>query len=175
MDTDSKVVAAYNKQDNSLVLVATNVNDSDTKYQFDLSGFGQIGKKADATAVRTSGSLDDGENWADVTENADIMVDTSAKTLSATLKANSITTFIIKNVKLKSATVKVKFDLNGGTKVSFKSITVKRGTKLGQIPTATKKRYKFLGWYTKKKGGKKITKNTVVNENKTFYAHWKKK
>lgn len=37
------------------------------------------------------------------------------------------------------------------------------------------KKYKFLGWYTKKKGGKKITAKTKKCQKiKKLYAHWKK-
>jgi len=36
--------------------------------------------------------------------------------------------------------------------------------------------YKFLGWYTKKKGGKRIKSNSKLSKKiKVLYAHWKKK
>lgn len=50
--------------------------------------------------------------------------------------------------------------------------------KYGKLPKPkAKKGYKFKGWYTKKKGGKKITKNTVVPTANTItvYAQYKKK
>lgn len=64
---------------------------------------------------------------------------------------------------------------------------VQRGSKLGVLlpPTPTenhfapdgttlRKKYKFLGWYTKKKGGKKITAKTKKCQKiKKLYAHWK--
>ena len=34
--------------------------------------------------------------------------------------------------------------------------------------------YQFEGWYTSPTGGQKITLNTVVTSDVTFYAHWKK-
>ena len=44
----------------------------------------------------------------------------------------------------------------------------------GKLPTPKKKNYKFKGWYTKKKGGTKITAKTVVAKSKkhTIYAQW---
>jgi uncharacterized repeat protein (TIGR02543 family) len=67
----------------------------------------------------------------------------------------------------------VKFNSKGGKSIAKK--TIEKNKKLGKLKTPTKKGYKFLGWYTKAKGGKKITKNTVVKKNVTYYAHWKRK
>ncbi|MDR2162351.1 MAG: InlB B-repeat-containing protein [Clostridiales Family XIII bacterium] len=88
--------------------------------------------------------------------------------------------------KVAVKTVNVKFSANGGTlivkkkgkRVKVKSITKKLtiGKKFGSLPAASRKgMYKFKGWYTtKKKGGKRITKNTVVKYKKTttLYARW---
>lgn len=71
---------------------------------------------------------------------------------------------------------KVKFNANGG-KVKKGSKWIKQKTKVGALPKPIKKGYKFNGWFTKKKGGKKINKNTKVTFSKssiTYYAHWKK-
>lgn len=69
--------------------------------------------------------------------------------------------------------VKAKFNANKG-KVSKKSKTVQGGKKYGKLPTPKRKGYKFKGWYTKKSGGRKVTKNTSVSATKkhTLYAHW---
>ena len=38
---------------------------------------------------------------------------------------------------------------------------VKKGSKLGKLlATPKRKGYSFIGWYTKKNSGKKVTKNT---------------
>ena len=74
-------------------------------------------------------------------------------------------------VKFKANTKKVK-------KLKTKSKTVKVGSKYGKLPKPSKKGYKFVGWYTKKKGGKKVTAKSKVKMTKasqTLYAHWKKK
>ena len=68
---------------------------------------------------------------------------------------------------------KVTFNVNGG-KVTKKSKTVVTGTTYGTLPKPTRKNYTFEGWYTAKKGGKKIVAGTQVNltKNQTLYARW---
>ena len=68
----------------------------------------------------------------------------------------------------------VKFNGNGG-KASFSSRAVDYGSKIGSLPTASRSNYSFLGWYTKKNGGTKITASYKVTKNITVYAHWKKR
>jgi uncharacterized repeat protein (TIGR02543 family) len=88
---------------------------------------------------------------------------------SATAKASSVSKAAKK--------VKVTFKANGGkigSKTS-KSKTVVKGKKLGALPTAKRSGYTFKGWYTKKSGGKKITKTTKATKNITYWAHWQKK
>lgn len=50
---------------------------------------------------------------------------------------------------------------------------VSKGKKYGKLPTVTRKGYRFLGWYTKKKGGKKVTAKTKAKKNQVLYAQWK--
>jgi uncharacterized repeat protein (TIGR02543 family) len=76
---------------------------------------------------------------------------------------------------LKSYTVK--FDANGGKGLSAKSIVVSEKGKYGKLPTVKRTGYKFLGWYTAKKGGTKVTADMTLikNADQTLYAHWKAK
>ncbi len=69
----------------------------------------------------------------------------------------------------------VSFNANGG-KTSKSSIKVTYGQKYGKLPTATRDGYKFTGWFTKKKNGKKVTASTVLKtaSKQTLYAGWKK-
>ena len=79
--------------------------------------------------------------------------------------------------KYKVAKVKVTWNANGG-KIGTKKImstSVKKGAKLSKLATAKRSGYTFKGWYTKKIGGKKISKNTKVTKGVTFYGQWKKK
>jgi uncharacterized repeat protein (TIGR02543 family) len=74
--------------------------------------------------------------------------------------------------------VKVKFNANKG-KVKKKSKTVKYSnlegvSTYGKLPSPKRSGYMFKGWYTKKKGGKKITsdKDVLATKTHTVYAHW---
>ena len=60
-------LAAYDKAGKKVVVVASNTSDSDKTWKFDLSRFETMGSKI--TAIRTSGTLADGEHWADVTDS----------------------------------------------------------------------------------------------------------
>ncbi len=73
---------------------------------------------------------------------------------------------------------------NGGT-VSPGSKTYTKGSTLGNLPTptltdtnlATKDLeflYNFDGWYTAKTGGTRVDSNTVIDSDRTVYAHWVK-
>ena len=79
--------------------------------------------------------------------------------------------------KEKSGNCKITWNANGGTFGSKKTITtnVKKNTKIGKLPAAPKRSgYTFKGWYTKKTGGNKITKNAATTRDVTAYAQWKK-
>jgi len=79
--------------------------------------------------------------------------------------------------KVKAASCKITWNGNSG-KIGTKkttTTTVKKGTKIGKLPTTPKRvGYAFKGWYTKKTGGTKITKNTVAKKKVTYYAQWTK-
>jgi uncharacterized repeat protein (TIGR02543 family) len=68
----------------------------------------------------------------------------------------------------------VKYNVSGGKKLSAKSKSVTYGKKYGKLPTPKRAGYKFMGWYTKKSGGTKITAKSKVKITKTqtLYAHW---
>jgi uncharacterized repeat protein (TIGR02543 family) len=70
----------------------------------------------------------------------------------------------------------VKFLPNGGKVVGAASKKVTKNAKYGKLPTASRKKYSFKGWYTKKKGGIKITssKKATISKNQTLYAQWSK-
>jgi uncharacterized repeat protein (TIGR02543 family) len=75
----------------------------------------------------------------------------------------------------KAVRVTVTFKANlAGAKVSNKASTLKQSyNKNGKIgKKGYKKGYTFKGWYTKAKGGTKVTKATKAQ---TLYAHWAKK
>lgn len=84
--------------------------------------------------------------------------------------------FIVKNyshspIKVKkSKKTMLWFEETGDKNIGVKSY--KTGKKYKKLPTPTKKGYKFLGWYTKKKGGKKVTGKSKANKSQIIYAHW---
>ena len=85
----------------------------------------------------------------------------------------------LKDVFYVQAKVKFAYDKKKG-KLSKKKRTkyMNPSEKYGKLPKPkAKKGYKFKGWYTKKKGGKKVTKKTTVpsKTNVTLYARYKKK
>ncbi len=89
LQAGDRTVAAWNPQERKLVLVLVNDSDQTQNCRFDLSEFAL--KEAVVQPIRTSGSIDEGECWKQL----------DAYTLEGTvfetqLKANSITTFIIR-------------------------------------------------------------------------------
>ena len=64
----------------------------------------------------------------------------------------------------------VTFDGNGGTP-SVSSMTT-TNQKLSSLPSASRSKHSFDGWYTEKNGGTKVTTDTVFSANTTVYAHW---
>lgn len=66
------------------------------------------------------------------------------------------------------------FDPNGG-KVKTTQKTYKYNEKTKKLPKPKRSRYVFMGWYTKKSGGKKITAKTkasTLKKDRVIYARW---
>ncbi|SEL74652.1 Beta-xylosidase, GH43 family [Butyrivibrio sp. ob235] len=117
MGSEKNTVAAYDSKGHKLVIVATNDKASDKTWKFDLSEFRSIGENV--TAIRTSGSLANGENWADVSESDDINVDKSGKFFTATAKGNSITTYIIDGVSVRNGNINPESDMSAKKILDF--------------------------------------------------------
>ncbi len=86
-------IAAYNSEACELTVVALNTSDSDKVCNFDLYDLETIGENV--SVVRTSGSLEDGEHWAELAD-----ISAYDEGFVADLKANSITTFTVRGVDL---------------------------------------------------------------------------
>ena len=95
-DQEGKTLAAYDVDGKKAVIVAINTSKSDQTWEFDLSNFEEMGSKV--TAIRTSGDLKTGEHWKDVTKSDNIAVDADEQCFTATMKGNSITTYIVEGV-----------------------------------------------------------------------------
>ena len=86
-------VAAYDSEGKKLVIVATNTNGEDKSVDFNLESFSAVGSKV--KVIRTSGSVSNGEKWAELDP-----IDTYGKGFIGTLKANSVTTYIVEGVEM---------------------------------------------------------------------------
>lgn len=71
----------------------------------------------------------------------------------------------------KAKAVKVTFDANGGS-VSKTSDTTGENGLLTSLPTPTYSGRVFLGWFTAKTGGTKVTEEYVFTAETTIYAQW---
>ena len=85
-------VAAYDPEGKKLVIVVTNTYGTDKKVDFNLESFTSVGNSV--KVIRTSGSVSSGEKWAELEP-----ISTSGKGFNATLKANSVTTYIVEGVE----------------------------------------------------------------------------
>ncbi len=72
--------------------------------------------------------------------------------------------------------VTVTFNANGGT-TSVQTKTVTFGSAFGELPTAVRSGYNFLGWYTALNDGYSVDATSIVANTTDFtlYAHWSKK
>ena len=87
LKSSDTTLAAFDKENQQLVIVAYNTAGSSKDMYFDLSGFDTVGSTAQI--IRTSAT----ENWADAGK-----IKLSGTGMSASLPANSISTFIIDGV-----------------------------------------------------------------------------
>ncbi len=69
---------------------------------------------------------------------------------------------------------KVTFHAAGG--ISEESRSLKGGEPFGELPTAIRDGYLFLGWFTELEGGNPVAESDVMGEEDvTLYAHWSEK
>lgn len=83
--TDKHSLCAYDEK--TLVIVAVNPKKKETDAEFDFDGLGEF---TSVKAVRTSGDIKNGEHWAEA-----YCCELKESSIIATLKGNSITTFIL--------------------------------------------------------------------------------
>ena len=86
--SSANTLAAYNKNTGDIKIVANNgANSSDVNYVFDLSGFNTVGTNVREIRTDMAGK----EKWAEIKDGAVL----DGKTLTTTLKANTVTTYLI--------------------------------------------------------------------------------
>ena len=74
-------------------------------------------------------------------------------------------------VKYQAITNVITLDKNDGSGTTS-TINVENGQIVEEIPTPTRARYNFLGWYTLPEGGVELDPNGTYNSDVTYYAHW---
>ncbi len=65
----------------------------------------------------------------------------------------------------------ITFNYTGGN-VTEATRSVAAGSKIGTLPTSTRKGYLFVGWFTSSDGGSEIHSNIRITDDVTYYAHW---
>ena len=96
--------------------------------------------------------------------------------VSTTIEVEAVGSSIYDNPIEGPAPVTLTFDSNGGTACSPNSITKQIVISTwGELCTPTREGYDFVGWFTSKTGGKKITENSRAEDNLIIYAQWKQK
>lgn len=175
-DKKLSVTAAYHPQTLETVLVLTNMTGETQNCGVDLSSIPELSADADINAVRTSGTMAEGENWADVTNDSGINLDSSQKKLSVSLRANSITTYVIRShaaVNTPSPTPGAAKQSDTKSKISVPKTTIKKVTQpgKGKIQVSWKKVAKADGYQiqiAKNKSFSKGKKSYQISGNKTF-------
>ena len=86
-------------------------------------------------------------------------------------------TVITQNTALKARWVEknvtVTFNPQGGSNLYYSTMTLPAGDTLNFLPGASKDGHILLGWYTQPDGqGEKLTTDTEIDENTTYYAYW---
>ena len=66
----------------------------------------------------------------------------------------------------------ISFDANGGPSMPM-SVSLQGEFPYGELPMLTWSGYAFLGWFTSASGGMRITKDMIVDSERTLYAHWR--
>lgn len=107
--SSDNTLAAYDKKTGEIAIVAVN-SGSESEVTFDLSAFSKVGNQA--RIIRTSGTYENGEHWAQLEP-----LEVKDKRFSAPLKAKSITTFVIG-----ADAVVERFDVKDG-QISYKYTT----------------------------------------------------
>lgn len=93
-------VAAYDTKTGTLVLVIDNTESGNQRYEIDLHRFGAVAADASVEVIRTSGTLEEGENWADISDRETAVLDSEHKQMVAEVMGNSLTTYVIHGISL---------------------------------------------------------------------------
>jgi len=68
--------------------------------------------------------------------------------------------------------VTITYNPNGGMSVHPQTVSIPRGTAIGEMPIPFRTLSPFVGWYTQPIGGVRIHPQTVIGGDITVYARW---
>ena len=130
-------------------------------------------------------SADIWPNWTQVSGRQWILIPTGVPrlgthTFSLKIKGIEHDEYVVRFEKARDqepviddvAVCEIQFDANGGSMNSAVTRSVKKDAVIGTLPVPTRTKFKFIGWYTAKAGGTKVTADTKVSANVTYYARW---
>ncbi len=169
ISSENQNTVALDKEGKQLKIVVANTSGSNKTVEYDLSNFKTVGSSV--KVIRTSGDMETGENWATLDP-----ISTDGNSFTATLKANSITTFVIDNAVAMSdeeiaaktsTTATSKVDAKTTSKTNAKTTTkaTRSAAQVAKDKAAAKKAMKQA----------KITKLTVKSKaKKKITVSWKK-
>ena len=81
----------------------------------------------------------------------------------------------IDSVELKTVSLRIEKTVTFNPNYDDSTITTKLveyNTPVGTLPKLPRAGFTFDGWFTDIKNGDKITENTIISDNITFFAHW---
>ena len=64
------------------------------------------------------------------------------------------------------------YDVNGGDKLENTEKSVFYGKEYGELPVPIREGFSFVGWYTLRENGIKVTEHTICEGSATIYAVW---
>lgn len=93
-------------------------------------------------------------------------------TLTSTQATNATFSMYLRTDYITSGSMTIK-DIKITKETIVETQTIKYGSNIPSLPTATDKAYTFNGWYTSSVGGEQVTTSTTMPANDvTYYAHW---
>ena len=141
-------------------------------YTVTFAANGGTGSMTDATGVSGEYTLpENGFTAPDGKQFKAWSVDGNEKAVGDKINVAADTTVTAVWENIPVVTYTVTFYANGGSVTPASAETTAEG-KLTSLPTPTRSRYSFVGWYTAASGGAKITTDTVFSKNTTVYAQW---
>ncbi len=166
--------------------------DSDTLVTGETTYFAHWSKSvALANVSPTSITLDREETATITVTNVDeTYTFTSSNSEIATVDQNGLVTAIAKGsvtitiegkrshatktvtVSIDAIMYDITFNAQGGT--GSTTVSKEENTTLGALPTTEQEGYIFEGWFTEAEGGTKISSDTLVTGETTYFAHWSK-